>query len=48
MPQDTLTADEIIAMLDLAPHPEGGHYRQTWMDGTEAESRPAAPASISC
>lgn len=25
-----LTADEIIAQLGLAPHPEGGHYRQTW------------------
>lgn len=25
-----MTADEIIALLDLAPHPEGGHYRQTW------------------
>ena len=26
-----MTADEIIATLDLAPHPEGGHYRQTWV-----------------
>ena len=26
-----MTADEIIAHLDLAPHPEGGHYRQTWV-----------------
>lgn len=26
-----MTADEIIAHLKLAPHPEGGHYRQTWM-----------------
>lgn len=25
-----LTADDIIARLDLAPHPEGGFYRQTW------------------
>ena len=25
-----MTAEEIIALLDLAPHPEGGHYRQTW------------------
>lgn len=25
-----MTADQIIALLDLAPHPEGGHYRQTW------------------
>ncbi len=25
-----MTADEIIATLDLQPHPEGGWYRQTW------------------
>lgn len=23
-------ADTIIALLGLAPHPEGGYYRQTW------------------
>ena len=28
-----MTADQIIAQLDLAPHPEGGHYRQTWVAG---------------
>lgn len=26
-----MTADQIIAKLNLAPHPEGGHYRQTWV-----------------
>jgi predicted cupin superfamily sugar epimerase len=26
-----MTADDIIATLDLQPHPEGGHYRQTWI-----------------
>ena len=25
-----MDADRIIEMLDLEPHPEGGHYRQTW------------------
>lgn len=25
-----MTADQIIARLSLAPHPEGGWYRQTW------------------
>ena len=34
-----MTADDIIAELNLAPHPEGGWYRQTWI-GTE-EPRPA-------
>ena len=33
-----MTADEIIAALALAPHPEGGHYRQTWV--AENEGRP--------
>lgn len=26
-----MTADEIIARLGLQPHPEGGHYRETWV-----------------
>lgn len=34
-----MTADEIIAKLDLAPHPEGGYYRQTWV--AENAGRPA-------
>jgi predicted cupin superfamily sugar epimerase len=25
-----LTAEEIISALELAPHPEGGFYRETW------------------
>jgi len=35
-----MTAAEIIARLNLSPHPEGGHYRQTWIaespDGTRS------------
>ena len=34
-----MTADEIIKHLDLAPHPEGGHYRQTRVAGNAG--RPA-------
>ncbi|MCV6594200.1 MAG: cupin domain-containing protein [Silicimonas sp.] len=26
-----MNADDIIRHLDLAPHPEGGWYRQTWV-----------------
>lgn len=33
------TADDIIAQLGLEPHPEGGHYRQTWVAG--GPGRPA-------
>ena len=27
-----LSATEIITRLGLAPHPEGGHFRETWRD----------------
>ena len=27
------SAAEIIARLELKPHPEGGHYRETFRDG---------------
>jgi hypothetical protein len=32
-------ADEIIAALKLKPHPEGGHYRETFRDLANAEGR---------
>lgn len=37
-----MTADEIIRLLDLTAHPEGGHYRQTWV--AEGSGRPAGTA----
>ncbi len=40
----TLTADQIIAQLNLAPHPEGGHYRQTWIADAPEGTRPAGTA----
>ncbi|MEL6464515.1 MAG: cupin domain-containing protein [Pseudomonadota bacterium] len=33
-----MTADDIITQLNLQPHPEGGHYRQTWI--AENKGRP--------
>lgn len=39
-----MTADEIIAALDLAPHPEGGWYRQTWVAKADPGVRPAGTA----
>ena len=34
------TAAEIIARLELRPHPEGGHYRETFRDErTDADGR---------
>ncbi len=29
-----MNVEEVLALLDLAPHPEGGYYRQTWADGS--------------
>ena len=34
-----MTADQIISHLGLAPHPEGGWYRQTWV--AENQGRPS-------
>lgn len=35
------TAEQIIRRLDLSPHPEGGHYRQTWIAQSSDGRRPA-------
>ena len=42
-----LTADEIVRLLDLEPHPEGGHYRETFRDTATVASGadPARAAS---
>ena len=42
-----MTADEIITTLGLAPHPEGGHYRQTWI-AEAAEAAEGERASGTC
>ncbi len=34
-------ADALIAALDLQPHPEGGHYRETWRADAPQGERPA-------
>ncbi|MCC2111013.1 MAG: cupin domain-containing protein, partial [Hyphomicrobiales bacterium] len=42
MPVDgsgNLTADDIIALLELEPHPEGGHFRETFRDAGEGNGR---------
>lgn len=42
-----MDADEIIARLGLAPHPEGGWYRQTWVaDDAAAEDGRSAGTAI--
>lgn len=41
-----MTADEIIARLALAPHPEGGWYRQTWIAQAADGARAAGTAIL--
>ena len=43
----SLTAAEMVARLGLQPHPEGGHYRETFRDQrTDAEGRAASTAIL--
>lgn len=39
-----LSADEVIALLKLAPHPEGGHFRETFRDAPGADGRALSTA----
>ena len=39
-------ADRLIAALDLEPHPEGGHYRETFRDAAGADGRAASTAIL--
>ena len=40
----TLSAAEIVKKLDLKPHPEGGHFRETFRDARMLEGRAASTA----
>ena len=39
-----MTADAIIALLGLQPHPEGGYFRETFRDAPGADGRAASTA----
>ncbi|HEY1747882.1 MAG TPA: cupin domain-containing protein [Xanthobacteraceae bacterium] len=43
---NSLTAPEIIRLLDLEPHPEGGRYRQTFRDARTVDGGRAASTAI--
>jgi predicted cupin superfamily sugar epimerase len=45
VPMSSPTAADIIRLLDLKPHPEGGHYRETFRDARTIDGR-AASTSI--
>jgi uncharacterized protein len=42
----TLSADDIIALLGLVPHPEGGHFRETFRDPGSVNGNRAASTAI--
>ena len=39
-----MTPDAVIRLLDLKPHPEGGHFRETFRDSAEHEGRSRSTA----
>jgi hypothetical protein len=41
-----MTAADIIRLLDLKPHPEGGHFRETFRDPRAVEAGRAASTAI--
>jgi predicted cupin superfamily sugar epimerase len=41
-----LTAAEVIRLLDLKPHPEGGHFRETFRDSRLIDHDRAASTAI--
>lgn len=38
----TTEADRLIRLLDLKPHPEGGHFRETYRDGNQGRAHSTA------
>jgi uncharacterized protein len=45
VPQN-LTAEAVIRLLDLKPHPEGGHFRETFRDPRQVDGGRAASTAI--
>ena len=41
-----LSAAEIMRLLDLKPHPEGGHFRETFRDPRKVDGARAASTAI--
>ncbi|MEA3073549.1 MAG: uncharacterized protein QOD29_4995 [Alphaproteobacteria bacterium] len=41
-----LSAAEVIELLDLKPHPEGGHFRETFRDRLKISNTRAASSAI--
>ncbi len=46
MMSEALTAEEVIALFGLKPHPEGGHYRETFRDALGHSDRAHSTAIL--
>jgi len=46
MSSDVPIADDIIRQFSLAPHPEGGHYRETFRDAEGPKGRAHSTAIL--
>lgn len=44
MPDPSPSAADVIRLLDLAPHPEGGHFRETFRDSHTVDGRASSTA----
>ena len=42
----SLTASDVIRLLDLKPHPEGGHFREMFRDARQVEGGRSASTAI--
>jgi len=42
----SLTAEDVIRLLDLKPHPEGGYFRETFRDARAVEGKRSASTAI--
>ena len=41
-----LSADDVIRLLELKPHPEGGHFREMFRDETTINGKRSASTAI--
>jgi predicted cupin superfamily sugar epimerase len=46
MERNVLTADDVIRQFSLEPHPEGGHYRETFRDAPGLKGRAHSTAIL--
>jgi predicted cupin superfamily sugar epimerase len=41
-----MTADEVIKLLGLRPHPEGGHFHETFRDARTVDGKRAVSTAV--